>query len=168
VGDPAQRFAALLGLRRLYYGRGEIQRAHQLSEELFTLASQADDAGRLARAHGMLAEVLVLQGAFAQAQEHAAQGRACYERQQHRAQATLYGNDTGVACLCWEAHALWTRGYPDQALQRSQQALVLAHTVAHPFSLAFAFVHAGRLHVHRREAHAAQARGEAAMHIATD
>jgi predicted ATPase len=168
VGDASQRFAALLGLRRLHYGRGDLQRAQGLSEELLALAQQADDAGRLARAHAMLAEVLREQGAFAQTREHAAQGSALYNRQQHRAQAFVYGNDSGVLCLCYEAHALWTLGYPDQALQHSQQGQALAQEVAHPFSLAFALRNAAWLHQHRREAPAAQARAEAAIVIATD
>ena len=33
---------------------------------------------------------------------------------------------------------LWWLGYPDQALQRSHEALTLAQELAHPFSLAFA------------------------------
>ena len=169
VGDAAQRFAVLLGLRRLHYARGNLQQAQGLSEELLALAQQADDAEHLARAHQMLAEVLREQGAFAQTRDHAAQGSALYDRQQHRAQAFVYGTDTGVvACLSYEAIALWMLGYPDQALQRSQQGQALAQELAHPFNLAFALQQAGVLHQHRREAQAAQARAEATLVIATE
>ncbi len=168
VGDASQHFAALLGLRRLHHGRGDLQRAQGLSEELLALAQQADDAGRLARAHMMLAEVLLSEGVFGQARDHAAQGSTLYDRQQQRAQAILYGNDTGVGCLCYEAIALWMLGYPDQALQRSQQGQALAQEVAHPFSLGFALQQAGWLHQHRREAQAAQARAEAVIVMTTE
>ena len=72
-----------------------------------------------------------------------------------------------MACLSYEAIALWMLGYPDQALQRSQQGQALAQELAHPFNLAFALQQAGVLHQHRREAQAAQARAEAALVIAT-
>jgi class 3 adenylate cyclase/tetratricopeptide (TPR) repeat protein len=168
VGDASQHFAALLGLRRLHYGRGDLQQAQGLSEELLALAQQADDAEHLARAQMMLAEVLLSEGVFAQARDHAAQGSALYDRQRQRDQAILYGNDAGVGCLSYEAIALWMLGYPDQALQRSQQGQILAQEVAHPFSLAFALRCAGWVHQYRREAQTAQARAEAVMVIATD
>ena len=64
--------------------------------------------------------------------------------------------------------ALWLLGYPDQALQRSQEALTLAQELSHPFSLAFALYFAAMLHQFRREAQAAQERAEAAMALATE
>jgi predicted ATPase len=116
----------------------------------------------------MLAEVLLSEGVFGQAREYAAQGRALYDCQQQRSQAFVYGNDTGVGCLMFEALVLWMLGYPDQAMQRSQQGQALAQEVAHPFSLAFALQYAGFVHQHRREAQATQARAEAVMVITTE
>ena len=46
---------------------------------------------------------------------------------------------------------LWYLGYPDQALQRSHEALTLARELAHPFSLAIALFFAAWLHQFRRE-----------------
>ncbi len=94
---------------------------------------------------------------------HLEQGIALYDPQQHRSHAFLYGQDPGVACRVYAALALWLLGYPDQALQRSHEALTLAQELAHPFSLAFALYFAARLHQFRREAQAAQERAEAAM-----
>jgi adenylate cyclase len=52
---------------------------------------------------------------------------ALYDRQQHRALAFLYGGyDPGVHCCSFLAHALWYLGYPDQALRKNQEALILA------------------------------------------
>ena len=33
------------------------------------------------------------------------------------------------------AAPLWPLGYPDQAVQRSQEALTMAYTLAHPYDL---------------------------------
>ena len=45
------------------------------------------------------------------------------------------GTDPGVLCLSYAAMVLWPLGYPDQALQRSREALTLAHQLSHSFSL---------------------------------
>jgi hypothetical protein len=60
---------------------------------------------------------------------------------------------------------LWLLGYPDQALQRSHEALSLAQDLSHLYSLVLALSFATRCHVLRREARAVQERAEAAMAI---
>ena len=77
------------------------------------------------------------------------------------------GQDPGVACRSYKAWALWLLGYPDQALQGMQNALALAHTLSHPFSLVYALTYAARVHQLRREGLEAQAQTEAAMALAT-
>ena len=67
-----------------------------------------------------------------------------------------------MGCRVFAARALWVLGYPDQALQRSQEALTLAHELSHPFSLALCpeSVWLGSMSC-RREWPAAQERAEA-------
>ena len=43
--------------------------------------------------------------------------------------------DHGVSFRALVAGVLWVLGYPDQAVQRSQEALTMAHALAHPFIL---------------------------------
>jgi adenylate cyclase len=107
-------------------------------------------------------------GELAVAQAHLEQGIALYDRQQHRTHALLYGQDPGVACLSYAALTLWLLGYPDQALQRSREALTLAQEVAHPLSLAYALGFAAFLHLYRREGLLVQARAEAVVTLATE
>ena len=73
-------------------------------------------------------------------------------------------------CLAWPiaSHTLWLRGYPDQALMRSRQALELAQHLSHPFSLALAHCYAAMLHQFRREPHLVQQQAEAAMSLCTE
>jgi hypothetical protein len=47
---------------------------------------------------------------------------------------SLYGLDPGMTCRVFVAHALWLLGYPDQALQKVQEALTLARELSHPLS----------------------------------
>jgi predicted ATPase len=48
------------------------------------------------------------------------------------------GQDPGVACFVYKANTLWLLGYPDQALESTDETLSLATQLAHPFSHAFA------------------------------
>jgi TOMM system kinase/cyclase fusion protein len=168
LGDTPRLFSALLGLRRFYFMRMELQTAHDLGEQLLRLAERLDDQGLRVRAHMMLAEGLLRLSEFAQARAHAEQGIALYDPQQHRAQVFRYGNDPGVCCRSFAAEALWMLGYPNQALQRSDEALAWAQALAHPFTLAFALIHAAHLHKFRRERALSQAQAEAATALSTD
>jgi predicted ATPase len=64
--------------------------------------------------------------------------------------------------------ALWALGYPDQAVQRSQEALTLAHALAHPHSLVEALRFSAQLHARRREWQTAQEHAEALLALATE
>ena len=57
----------------------------------------------------------------------------------------------GGSAASFAGVTLWYLGYPDQALQRSHEALTLAQELAHPFSLGFALFFAAWLHHLRRE-----------------
>src|SRR5262249_13169907 len=144
------------------------QTARELGEQLLRLAQRAHDPVLLLEAHHTLGNTLNYLGELATAQAHLEQGIALYDRQQHRTHALLYGQDPGVACRSSAAAALWLLGYPDQALQRSHEALTLAQEAAHPFSLAYALWFAAWLHQHRREWPLVQARADAVITLAAE
>ena len=57
---------------------------------------------------------------------HLEQAIAYYDPREHRTHAFLYGgHDPCVCCLSYAAQSLWMLGYPEQALQRGREALVL-------------------------------------------
>jgi predicted ATPase len=66
------------------------------------------------------------------------------------------------------ALALSLLGYPEQALQRSREALTLAQELSHPFSLAFVLSQTAMLHQFRREAQATRECAEAVMTLSTE
>jgi predicted ATPase len=104
-------------------------------------------------------------GELALSRFHLEQGSALYNRQQSRSHAFRYGLDPGVNCLL-VAWPLWLLGYPDQALERSREALTLAQELSHPYSLAYALQSAMRLHRFRREVQAAREQAEALVTLA--
>ena len=149
--EGPELFSVLLGLRRFYFHRGELQPALELGTQLLSLAQSLRDSKLLARAHLMQGEALYILGDFVEAKENFEQGVARYNASQHRSDSFLYGNDSGGSCLSYEALVLWLLGFPDKALKKSQQALTLAREIAHPFNLAFALTWASFLHQLRGE-----------------
>jgi len=115
-------------------------------EQLLALAQNLQDPGLLARAHSMLGELLYFMGEFTQNRAHVEQAITLYDPLRHRSQIFLYGNDTGVGSRINVARALWTLGYPDQALNRLIEALTLAQELAHPFNLAMTLHVAAWIH----------------------
>lgn len=116
IGETPRLFPALRGLWEFHQMRGEYQTARGLGEQLLSLAQSLQDPALLLVAHHVLGDTLFWLGEFAAAREHAEQGIALYDPQQHRSLAFLYGGyDPGVGCLCKAALNLWHLGYPDQA-----------------------------------------------------
>jgi predicted ATPase len=168
VCDEPQRFHVLMGLRRFYFFRGELGRAHDLGEQLLAQAERIGDPAYLSRAHAMHGETLYRMGMFSQSREHCAAGYELYDPVQHRSHVFLYGNDTRALCCIFGAVSLWPLGYPDQALAKAREAIALAEDLDHPFTRCIALFFNALLHRLRREAQAAQERAESALQIATD
>jgi class 3 adenylate cyclase/predicted ATPase len=163
LDNPRQIFMVLRGLWNYYQGRAGYHRARTLGEQLLALARQAQDSAMFLAAHRTLGATLLWVGAVASAHTQFAQGIALYDLQQHRASTFLYGEDAGVVCRTLDASTLWLLGYPDQGLTQSQEALALAHQIAHPFSLGFALGNTVIFYQLPREVRATQERTEAAM-----
>ena len=153
VGQTPQLCPVLWGLWMFYFVRGELQTGRTLAEQLLHLAQSVPDSAFLLEGHMALGAVLLRLGEGTSARSHLEQGLALYDPQQHRPLAFSSGQDPGVACLSETSSALWVLGFADQAQKRSQEALILAQEVAHPFSLAFALSFAAIVHQYRREVH---------------
>jgi TOMM system kinase/cyclase fusion protein len=168
IGDTPQLFPALLGLSIYYVVRAELQTARDLGTQLLSLAQLAQDPVLLVEAHYALGVTLFWLGEFAPAREHLEQGIVHYDPQRHRSHLALFGQDGGAVCLCRVALALWYLGYPDQALARSHEALILARELSHPFSLAYVLAWTAFLHHHRREVQETQAWADAVTVLSTE
>jgi TOMM system kinase/cyclase fusion protein len=168
VGEPPQLFQVLRGLWYFHLIRLELRTARDLGEQLLALAQQVGDPALLLEAHYALGNTVNYLGEFATAQAHFTQGIALYDPQQHRTHAFRYAQDPGVVCRAYAALTLWWLGYPDQALQRSEEALRLARELAHTFSLGYALFFAAWLHQFRREWHLTHERAEALIALAAE
>src|SRR5262249_371021 len=142
---------------------------HDLATQLLQLAQRLQDPALLIEADVALGYTSYYLGNFDAAREYAEEGIALYDPQQHHALALLYGGvDPGMISLCVAAQALWSLGYPAQALKRSQEAILLAQQLSHPHSLAFALGHAARVHQFGQDKDAAYERAGAVMTLSTE
>jgi tetratricopeptide (TPR) repeat protein len=140
VGDTAQLFPIVFGLRSFYMMWGEIGFAHALGQELLQIAQKTDTPEFLLEAHVALASTYFFLGEFPACREHAEHGIALYQPRQHGAHVSLYGLDPGVFCLCRAGQVLWMLGRPEQGRERVFAALALARKLMHPYSLTFALL----------------------------
>jgi predicted ATPase len=160
MGETPQLFPVLMGLCIFHRQRGAFQTACQVGKQCLALAQHVDEPALLLEAHCALGIPLFYLGELALSRFHLEQGNALYDLQQDRSHAFRYGLDPGVNCLL-VAWPLWLLGYPDQALERSREALTLGQELSHPYSLAYALQSAMRLHRFRREVQAAREQAEA-------
>jgi predicted ATPase/DNA-binding SARP family transcriptional activator len=163
--ESPQRFAALRGTALYRKFRGELGTAQRLSEDMLALASSLQEPVLIVEACYALGSLFFYMGDLRQAGAYLEQGIRSYDRRQHQSLILLYGQDPGVANLCYAAVTLWLLGYPDQALQRSAEALALAQELSHPYSLAMAYSWSVWLHAYRREKQAVLERAEAATSL---
>ncbi len=167
VGETPQLFPALRGLRNYYMNRGEWQTARQLSERMLALAQSVHDPSLVMHTHIGLSNMLYLQGTFAESLTHIEHGIALYNPQRRHADVYRYGGqDPGVVCIGFSGWVLWYLGYPEQARQRCDEALVLARELAHPYSLTGALFYALRLHQLRQDIRRVKEQAEAAVTLA--
>jgi predicted ATPase len=166
AGATPQLFPVLWGLWRYYFNRAEYQTAGALAEQCFRLAQRVHDLRLLLEAHFAMGGQLLYCGELIPAQAHLEQGIRLHLPQAHRTLAVHYGFDPGAACLGYVGHALWTLGYPDQALQRCREALALAQELAHPLTVASALVYVAITHCCRQEGLAAKVQAEAVRALA--
>ena len=162
--DPAEAlFKVLFGLRSHAVARGDLGAAHELGAELFAIAEQSGDSGLRLEACVALGNTYFQLGHPAQARIHLEQGATLYAPALHGGHSAAFGMDPGMFCLSLLALSLQLLGEPDEALRRSGEALALAASVDHSYSLATAENFAGWFHQLRGEPAAAQRHTAAAL-----
>ena len=160
TGDTPHLFPVLMGLLGYYFVRAEHAKAYQLGEQLLTLAQHMHSPVRQLDAHYTLEATLVFLGRFRAARQHFEQGLTVYDPQHHQLHAMRVGQDPAVSCLIFGAWALWFLGYPDQALQRSEEGVRLARELSHSFSLAYALSFSAMLYQFNGDIQHTQERAE--------
>ena len=139
VGDRSRLGPALAGLWSSHLLRAKYSEARALADELSALAG-ADPNPVLgafaARAVGMTA---VHVGDFQAARTHLEHGLTLFSAEEHHLEALReYGANPRVSCLAYLGRALWSLGYPDQALARNEEAVAEARARGSAFDVTVA------------------------------
>ncbi len=162
LGEAPEIPQVLWGLWTFYLVRAALGTALEIAEEFSRVAE------RVPYSRLTMEVTLIHLGEFVPAIEHCERALSLYDPDQHRDDAFRYSQNSAVAAQSHAAWALWFVGQPDQALDRMQRALTLAHDLAEPHGLAHALSFSAILHQLRREKRVAQEHAEAALAIATE
>ncbi|HEU0234888.1 MAG TPA: adenylate/guanylate cyclase domain-containing protein [Candidatus Limnocylindrales bacterium] len=149
--NVGQQHSVLRGLASLYLFRGPSERAAELGAEILALGESGRHTGMRIDGHLLIGAHLTMAVDFARGLEHLDAAISLFTGAPTKARTMRVGNDPRVACYTTSAFTLWTLGYPDRAVERTDAALALAVELQHPFTSAFARFHAGLLRLWRRD-----------------
>ena len=167
VGDSSTLASVLRGLWMYYLQQEEVRTTRELAEQFLALVESQRDLGSLTEAYRMLGTTSYWVGDFVAARDRFEQALFWYDRHRRHALAVVYGADPGVSCLCYKAWVSWHLGYPDQALQYSQETIALAREASHLPTLALALSTGAWTRNYRRESQAAYELAEEAISLST-
>jgi len=125
-GETSHFFPALRGLWTGHRARGQMRTARDLADQLLVIAQRSEDQSLLLEAHHAQWTTQFGFGEWRSVCEHTADGLALY-RAEHFSHAFIYsGHDSAVCATAKEGLSLWMLGFPDRALARVEQSVVLA------------------------------------------
>jgi DNA-binding winged helix-turn-helix (wHTH) protein/predicted ATPase/energy-coupling factor transporter ATP-binding protein EcfA2 len=161
LGETPYLFWMQLRLWNRASRQGESRTRYEHVEQLLSFPQKGRDL--LSRLPTALTQgvTLCFLGELIPAREQLEEGIALYVPQEHRSAFH------GIACLVHAAQVLWYLGYPEQALQRSNEALALTQEVVHPYSRAFVRHWAAGLHCMRGELRAVHTHAEALLSLSS-
>lgn len=169
LGESPRLFPALWGLWLFYWGRGPLQTAHELAQALLRLAYSHGEDIRLLQAHHAAWATAFSRGDLNAACFHANEGIRLYEPHRHAPICATYGNhDPGVCARLFLARTLALLGRSEDAVRANDDAIALAQSVEHPFSLGIAHLFASAVAHACRQPDRVQFHAEAAASISRD
>ncbi len=135
------RFPALRGLWAFYLTQANLQKALEWAERFLQEARSEENITRL-EAYRSMGITLYWRGELTSSRIQFEESIKLYDDHRHRSSVVLYQQDPKVSCLSHLAHVLWYLGYPDQALEKNHEALILAQELDDLFALASALSYA--------------------------
>ncbi|MCG6988054.1 MAG: AAA family ATPase [Gemmatimonadetes bacterium] len=167
-GEVPQLYPVLRGLSSYYTYRAEFDKGARTGQQITDLADRLGDAS-------MRGDGLMISGycrafmgdlhAGLELLEQSLGDRAPGERPGRRFRFGTYPRVTALTAC---GLVTWLLGFPDRALEWTEQAMAVANDLGHPFSMAYARFHAGLLRLWRREAEIARAHAQAVLQISDE
>ena len=139
-GDAPEVFQALAQINLYYATRPDYRKALEIGEVSLEIAENLGDPMLKAISYYITAWPWINLGDQPQALELLERLITVYDPEKHGYLAYLFGYDLGILSLAFSSWCLWLLGYPDQAEERMDEALIQARKREHPHTLAFALV----------------------------
>lgn len=168
IGDNFQLFLSVWGLCSYHVARAEYETSLELSYRLRGISQQENHLRLEVEAYFTMGLSHFYLGHLKTAHQYWEQTYQCYQKNPVDCCTFLTGQDVGVACSGFLSWSYWLLGYPEQALEISQQSLALAKTRSHPYSLGLALSLAAMFYQYRQEPKKVQEYAEAAIAISQE
>jgi TOMM system kinase/cyclase fusion protein len=165
LNETEHLFHVLWGIWAWRVVRDELDLCMELAPEVLRLAERQGDPGLMMEALFIPGLTCLYRGEFSESRQACENALVLEDRERCREHSRKTGQNSGVTMRCYLALALWHLGHPLKALKVCQEMVALARTIAHPFSLAYAFHHAAWLHHHCGLGRGAQEYGQAAIDV---
>jgi predicted ATPase len=137
--DSSARFKALWGLYYHSMTSGRLRAAAAHADELLGLAQRLGADDLVLEGHHAKWATSLWCGNLAAAGDHSQKGISQYDCTRHHALAFAFsGHDPGVCAHAAGAINLALLGFPQKAMKLSVEAVTLARSLSHPYSLAHA------------------------------
>jgi hypothetical protein len=114
----------------------------ELATQFLALAQKHGATVPLMIAHRLMGQSLLYTGDVATGRTQYDQAITLYDPAEHRPLATRFGQDVGVAILCYRSFALWVLGYPEAARTDIDRAIKDAREIGHAATLTYTIAHA--------------------------
>ena len=145
--DPLQLFSVLYGawVAAGVAFNGDVIR--ELATQFLAVAEKQGGTVPLMMGHRLMGTSLMFTGDIGEGRAHYDQAIGLYDPKQHRPLATRFGQDTVVTVLSFRSLALWTLGYPENALSSVDRALLAAREIGDAATLMFALYSLSFTHI---------------------
>jgi len=137
-GTPASLLMGLYGVWISTLTQGRVADALAWAERLLAEGDKAGDVDLQILGHTAAMISHFYLGQLIEAREHGTCGVALYDPQRAERWMQLTGHDTRTVFLGWSAHWTWMLGYPDQAVQSSNEKDAHARRLGHALNLGYA------------------------------
>ena len=141
VENPLLLFSVLYGFWVANYVAFNGNATLELAAQFLALAEKNGAIVPLMVGHRLMGTSLLSTGDIASGRAHYDQALALYDPAAHRPLATGFGQDVGVAILCYRSRNLWLLGYPEAALADAEHALKDAREIGQAGTLMYALGH---------------------------
>ena len=144
--DPLLLFSILYGFWVASHAsfQGEAMRA--LAAQFLALAEKQNGTVPLMVGHRLMGSSLMFTGDIAVARSHYDKAVDLYSPTAHRMLLTRFGQNAGVANLCYRSYDLWLLGYPTAAIADAEQAIRNARELDHAATLLLALTYSSITH----------------------